>query len=50
MTHAALLRDGRMGAAGPVNQDLTNKVVSDAFGIDVAVQRTECRWSARAVR
>lgn len=50
MTHAALLRGGRMVAAGPVNEVLTNRVVSDAFGIDVAVQRTEGRWSARAVR
>ena len=50
MTHAALLRGGRMVAAGPVNEVLTNRVVSDAFGIDVVVQRSEGRWSARAAR
>ena len=48
MTHAALLREGRMVAAGPVNEVLTNSVVSDAFGIDVVVQRSQGRWSARA--
>lgn len=49
MTHAALLRDGRMTAAGPVNEVLTDTVVSDAFGIDVVVRRQGGRWSARAV-
>jgi iron complex transport system ATP-binding protein len=49
MTHAALLRDGRMVAAGPVNRVLTNRVVSDAFGIDVVVKGSEGRWSARAM-
>ncbi len=49
MTHAALLRDGRMVAAGPVDDVLTNRVVSDAFGIEVVVQRSEDRWSARAM-
>jgi iron complex transport system ATP-binding protein len=48
-THAALLRNGRMVAAGPADEVLTDEVVSGAFGIEVAVQRTEGRWSARAV-
>jgi iron complex transport system ATP-binding protein len=49
ITHAALLHGGRMTAAGPVNEVLTDSVVSDAFGIDVVVNRHEGRWSARAV-
>ena len=49
MTHAALLHDGRMVAAGPVNEVLTNRAVSDAFDIKVVVQRSEGRWSARAM-
>ncbi|MGH9096300.1 MAG: ABC transporter ATP-binding protein [Acidimicrobiales bacterium] len=49
MTHAAFLRGGRMVAAGPVNEVLTNSVVSDAFGIDVAVHRRGGRWTARAM-
>ena len=49
MTHAALLRDARMVAAGPVNEVLTNTAVSDAFGIDVVVHLSEGRWSARAM-
>ena len=50
MTHAALLRDGSMVASGPVDDVLTSSVVSDAFGIDVAVEHTDGRWSARAER
>jgi iron complex transport system ATP-binding protein len=50
MTHAALLCDGRIVAAGPVDEVLTSGVVSDAFGIEVAVQRADGRWSARAMR
>jgi iron complex transport system ATP-binding protein len=50
MTHAALLRDGSMVASGPVDDVLTSSVVSDAFGIDVAVEHTDGRWLARAER
>ena len=50
ITHAALLRDGSMVASGPVDNVLTSSVVSDAFGIDVAVEHSDGRWSARAER
>jgi iron complex transport system ATP-binding protein len=50
ITHAALLRDGSMVASGPVDNVLTSSVVSDAFGIDVAVEHSAGRWSARAER
>ena len=49
MTHAALLRDGRMVAAGPVNRVLTDRAVSDAFGVEVVVSQSEGRWSAQAM-
>ena len=48
ITHAALLRAGRMVAAGPVGTVLADGPVSEAFGIGVAVERSGGRWSARA--
>jgi iron complex transport system ATP-binding protein len=47
VTHAALLRDGRLEVAGPIDDVLTDRTVSDAFGIEVAVERRDGRWSAR---
>ena len=48
VTHAALLRGGRLRAAGPVGEVLTDAAVSDAFGVAVAVERHGGRWTARA--
>jgi iron complex transport system ATP-binding protein len=48
VTHAALLRSGRLVATGPVDEVLTDESVSDAFGVSVAVERRGGRWSARA--
>ncbi len=48
VTHAALLRSGRMVAAGPVDKVLTGRAVSEAFGVDVVTERVGGRWSARA--
>jgi iron complex transport system ATP-binding protein len=39
-----------MVASGPVDDVLTSSVVSDAFGIDVAVEHSDGRWTARAER
>ena len=48
-THAAMLRDGRIAAAGPIDGVLTDAQVSDVFGLPVAVRRTSHgRWSATA--
>jgi iron complex transport system ATP-binding protein len=47
-THAALLRGGRLVAAGPVAEVLDDDAVSAAFGVDVAVERRDGRWAARA--
>lgn len=46
-THALLLRGGRVVASGPVGEVLASGPVSACFGIDVAVERSGGRWSAR---
>ncbi|HEY7917117.1 MAG TPA: ATP-binding cassette domain-containing protein [Acidimicrobiales bacterium] len=48
VTHAALLRGARLVAAGPVGSVLTGDAVSEAFGVNVVVERRDDRWSARA--
>jgi iron complex transport system ATP-binding protein len=48
ITHAALLCDGAMVAAGPAESVLSSESVSAAFGMQVQVERSEGRWSARA--
>lgn len=47
-THALLLRDGRVAAAGPVDEVLTGERLSDAFGLALTVERHGGRWTARA--
>jgi iron complex transport system ATP-binding protein len=48
ITHAALLRDGAMVASGPVEEVLTGAKVTAAFGVEVAVERSDGRFAARA--
>ena len=48
VTHAALLRGGRLVAAGEIDSVLTDASVSSAFGVDVSVERRDGRWAARA--
>ena len=48
-THALLLRDGKVTAAGPVAGVLTPHALSETFGIDLIVERHRDRWSARAL-
>ncbi|MCC2308681.1 ABC transporter ATP-binding protein [Cellulomonas chengniuliangii] len=47
-THLMLLRDGRVHAAGPIEETLTPENLSSAFGIDLVVDRHGERWAARA--
>ncbi|MEZ5081010.1 MAG: ATP-binding cassette domain-containing protein [Thermoleophilia bacterium] len=47
-THAALLADGRIRAAGLVRDVLTDDAVSRTFGCRVAVSEHDGRWSARS--
>jgi iron complex transport system ATP-binding protein len=49
ITHAALVRRGRLVATGPVADVLTTDAVSSCFGTRVTVHRTAGRWSARAL-
>ena len=46
ITHALLLGQGRMVAAGPLGETLTNDLVSRTFGMDFDVRRMGKRWSA----
>lgn len=48
ITHAALVRQGRLLAAGPAGTVLDGPTVSACFGVDVAVGRAGDRWHARA--
>ena len=47
-THLMLLRDGRVHAAGPLEEVLTADQLSGAFGLRLTVERHEGRWAARA--
>lgn len=49
-THLLLLRDGRVDAAGPLEEVLTGAQLSETFGLDLTVDRHGPRWSARAAR
>ncbi len=48
MTHAALVRDGRLVAAGAVHDVLRSEAVSRCFGVDVEVGCEAGRWWTRA--
>ncbi len=49
-THALLLRDGALVAAGPIASTLTSPNVSTAFDIEVEVAHNTGRWAAMVVR
>jgi iron complex transport system ATP-binding protein len=46
-THALLLRNGQVVAAGPADQVLTATPLSACFGLEVRVRRDDDRWTAR---
>jgi iron complex transport system ATP-binding protein len=46
VTHAALMRGGQLVASGAIDDVLTGPAVSEAFGVEVAVDRRGGRWSA----
>jgi iron complex transport system ATP-binding protein len=48
ITHAALLREGRLVAGGPVDDVLQAGPLAACFGIDVHAERRDGRWTARA--
>jgi iron complex transport system ATP-binding protein len=47
-THALLLRDGAVFAAGPIEETLTPSSLSATFGLRLELDRRGRRWSARA--
>jgi iron complex transport system ATP-binding protein len=47
-THALLLRQGRVHAAGPVDEVLDAGTLSSCFDLPVVLERHGSRWSARA--
>jgi iron complex transport system ATP-binding protein len=47
-THAALLRDGRFVAAGPIEDVLTPSQLERTFGLAVEIGRRRGRWWAAA--
>lgn len=47
-THALLIADGRVVAAGPADTTVTTEHVSAAFDHPIAVTREHGRWAARA--
>lgn len=48
-THALLLRGGRVRAAGALDDVLTAETLSDTFGLRLALDRRDGRFTARAV-
>lgn len=48
-THALLLRQGRVLAQGPLHEVLTAQTLSACFGINLELQQTHNRWTARAI-
>ena len=48
-THALLLSGGRVVAAGPIDETLTDEHLSTAFGLPLRIRYDDGRWAARAV-
>ncbi|CAL9636515.1 ABC transporter ATP-binding protein [Streptomyces albus] len=47
-SHALLLREGRVGAQGPVSEVLTGELMTQCFGRPIEVSRQDGRWLARS--
>lgn len=48
ITHALLLKKGRIVAAGPIGEVLTDQLMSHTFDLDLAISHHDGRWAARA--
>jgi iron complex transport system ATP-binding protein len=46
-THALVLKEGRVHAAGPISATLSSEVLSSAFGVPITVSRFAGRFAAR---
>lgn len=49
ITHALLLKEGAIVAAGPVEDALTDATLSEAFDLPLNLDRNHGRWTVRAV-
>jgi iron complex transport system ATP-binding protein len=47
-THAMLLRAGRVVAAGPLHEAMTESALSEAFGVSLQLDYRDGRFAARA--
>lgn len=50
ITHALLLDAGRVVAAGPIDETLTDANLSRTFGLPLTVEHRDGRWGARSRR
>ena len=50
ITHALLIKQAKVVAAGPIETTLTGPLLSATFDLDLAVTHDDGRWIARAVR
>jgi iron complex transport system ATP-binding protein len=48
-THALLVKDGRVQAAGPIAEVITAEHLGETFGLDIQVDEHDGRFAARAV-
>ncbi|MDN5761253.1 MAG: ABC transporter ATP-binding protein [Microlunatus sp.] len=48
ITHALLLKNGLVVAAGPIEETLTEEHLSATFDLPLALSKTDDRWAARA--
>ena len=46
-THALLLREGKVVAAGPLEHVMTEDIISATFGMPLQLRHEDERWSAR---
>lgn len=49
ITHAMLMRDGKIVAAGPIRDTLTSANLSEVFGLALEIQEQSGRFTARAL-
>jgi iron complex transport system ATP-binding protein len=47
-SHALLLRDGAVVAAGPIDETITSELIGETFGLPVHIEERDGRFSARA--
>lgn len=50
ITHALLLKQGKVVAAGPLEEALTSATMSEAFDMALTISRDQGRWMARATK